>query len=136
MLVYLDNSATTKVREEVLKEIIEANENYYGNPSSLHRMGLMAGKNIEGEILPELEGLVADFNALTPEQQETVLKDMNYSATTSSTATRNALRSSMPTPPFLINSVFPIYLLLFQTNVFTHPFLMFSTAPAQVPPLL
>lgn len=47
MLVYLDNSATTKVREEVLKEIIEANENYYGNPSSLHRMGLMAEKKIE-----------------------------------------------------------------------------------------
>ncbi|HOK49804.1 MAG TPA: cysteine desulfurase family protein, partial [Sedimentibacter sp.] len=47
MLVYLDNSATTRVRNEVLKEIIDVNENYYGNPSSLHRMGLMAEKKIE-----------------------------------------------------------------------------------------
>ncbi|NLJ58430.1 MAG: cysteine desulfurase [Tissierellia bacterium] len=47
MIVYLDNSATTKVRKEVLDEIIEANENNYGNPSSLHRMGLRAEKEIE-----------------------------------------------------------------------------------------
>lgn len=40
MEVYLDNSATTKVRKEVLKQIIDVNEIYYGNPSSLHRMGL------------------------------------------------------------------------------------------------
>ena len=47
MIVYLDNSATTKVRDEVLKDIIDINENYYGNPSSLHRMGLMAEKKID-----------------------------------------------------------------------------------------
>ncbi|NLZ45800.1 MAG: cysteine desulfurase, partial [Clostridiales bacterium] len=48
MVVYLDNSATTKVRPEVLKEIIDVNENYYGNPSSIHRMGLKVEKKIEG----------------------------------------------------------------------------------------
>ncbi len=47
MIVYLDNSATTKVRTEVLQEIIDVNENYYGNPSSLHRMGLKVEKKIE-----------------------------------------------------------------------------------------
>ena len=47
MIVYLDNSATTKVRDEVLKEIIDTNVNYYGNPSSLHRMGLMVEKKID-----------------------------------------------------------------------------------------
>lgn len=47
MIVYLDNSATTKVRDEVLKEIIDVNENYYGNPSSLHRLGLMIEKKVE-----------------------------------------------------------------------------------------
>lgn len=47
MQVYLDNSATTKVRDEVLKEIIDANENFYGNPSSLHRMGLVVEKKID-----------------------------------------------------------------------------------------
>ena len=65
------------------------------NLENVEYQTIHSGKNIEGEILPELEGLVADFNALTPEQQETVLKDMNYSATTSSTATRNALRAAI-----------------------------------------
>lgn len=46
MIVYLDNSATTKIRDEVMKEIADANENLYGNPSSLHRMGLSAEKKI------------------------------------------------------------------------------------------
>ncbi len=44
MEIYLDNSATTKVRREVLNRIIDVNENIYGNPSSLHRMGLQAEK--------------------------------------------------------------------------------------------
>ncbi|HAQ41918.1 MAG TPA: cysteine desulfurase NifS [Clostridiales bacterium] len=47
MEVYLDNSATTKVRAEVLKQIIDVNENFYGNPSSLHRMGLQIEKRIQ-----------------------------------------------------------------------------------------
>lgn len=47
MIVYLDNSATTKIREEVLKDMIDANENYFGNPSSLHRMGLKVEKKME-----------------------------------------------------------------------------------------
>lgn len=46
MEVYLDNSATTRVRSEVLQQIIEINENFYGNPSSLHRMGLQIEKKI------------------------------------------------------------------------------------------
>lgn len=47
MEVYLDNSATTKVRPEILQKIIDINENFYGNPSSLHRMGLQAEKVIK-----------------------------------------------------------------------------------------
>lgn len=47
MEVYLDNSATTKVRKEVLKQIIDVNEIYYGNPSSLHRMGLQIENKIQ-----------------------------------------------------------------------------------------
>ena len=65
------------------------------NLEAVEHQTIHSGKSIEEVILPELEGLVADFNALTPEQQETVLKDMNYSATTSSTATRNALRAAI-----------------------------------------
>jgi cysteine desulfurase len=47
MEVYLDNSATTKVRPEVMEQIIDVNENFYGNPSSLHRMGLLIEKKIQ-----------------------------------------------------------------------------------------
>jgi len=63
MLVYLDNSATTKVRDEVLKEIIDAHENYYGNPSSLHRMGHKVEKKID-----EVRTLSAKLIGAKPEE--------------------------------------------------------------------
>ncbi|WDV44463.1 cysteine desulfurase family protein [Clostridiaceae bacterium M8S5] len=47
MNVYLDNSATTRVREEVIKEITKVLKESYGNPSSLHRMGFDAEKMIK-----------------------------------------------------------------------------------------
>ena len=40
--MYLDNSATTKVREEALKEMLPYFTEKYGNPSSLHDKGLEA----------------------------------------------------------------------------------------------
>lgn len=46
MLVYLDNSATTKQYEEVTKTMTEAAENFFGNPSSLHSLGLKSEKKI------------------------------------------------------------------------------------------
>jgi hypothetical protein len=65
------------------------------NLKEVEHHDIHSGKSIEEVILPELNKLVADFEALTLEQQETVLKDMNYSATTSSSATRNALRTAI-----------------------------------------
>lgn len=47
MEVYLDNSATTRVRQEVMDEVTDVNINCYGNPSSIHRMGLKTEKRIE-----------------------------------------------------------------------------------------
>lgn len=47
MEVYLDNSATTKVRQEVMDEVTDVNLNCYGNPSSIHRMGLNTEKRIQ-----------------------------------------------------------------------------------------
>ncbi|MDE4542073.1 cysteine desulfurase family protein [Thermoanaerobacterium saccharolyticum] len=44
MEVYLDNSATTKVRREVVEKMVEAMEVEYGNPSSAHRKGYNAEK--------------------------------------------------------------------------------------------
>src|SRR5690348_1040944 len=44
MEIYMDNSATTKPYDEVMKEIINVMQNYYGNPSSAYRLGLEAEK--------------------------------------------------------------------------------------------
>ena len=40
--IYLDNSATTRTDPEVASYIADVMVNQYGNPSSLHRRGLMA----------------------------------------------------------------------------------------------
>jgi cysteine desulfurase len=45
-LIYLDNAATTKPHEEVLQKSLSVYREMYGNPSSLHSMGL----DIEREI--------------------------------------------------------------------------------------
>jgi cysteine desulfurase len=42
--VYLDNSATTRPLPEVVGAVVDALENNYGNPSSLHRKGVEAGR--------------------------------------------------------------------------------------------
>ena len=45
-MIYLDNCATTKVREEVLEKMYESFKDDFGNPSSLHRLGLKSEKEI------------------------------------------------------------------------------------------
>lgn len=40
MNVYFDNSATTQPLPEVIKSMVEVSERYYGNPSSLHHLGV------------------------------------------------------------------------------------------------
>ena len=47
MFVYLDNSATTKPYAEVIAETVNYMETQYGNPSSLHRMGIPAEKALK-----------------------------------------------------------------------------------------
>lgn len=47
MLAYLDNSATTRQSEEVTRAMIDAAENSYGNPSSLHRLGVNSEKLVK-----------------------------------------------------------------------------------------
>lgn len=46
MNIYLDNASTTKTRKEIIEEIPYILEEKYGNPSSLHRMGLQSEKNL------------------------------------------------------------------------------------------
>ena len=46
-MVYLDYSATTPVRKEVLDTYVEASLKFIGNPNSLHKLGTDAKKLIE-----------------------------------------------------------------------------------------
>ncbi len=45
--IYLDNAATTQVREEVIAKMQEALAEYYGNPSSTHSFGRSAKTAVE-----------------------------------------------------------------------------------------
>ena len=56
MEIYLDNCATTKPREEVIDEINYMLKTCYGNPSSLHRLGLNAEKKVN-----ESREIIANF---------------------------------------------------------------------------
>lgn len=56
MNVYLDNSATTRPRDEVIEKMKFMLEECYGNPSSLHRLGFKAEKKVE-----EARKIVANF---------------------------------------------------------------------------
>ncbi len=47
MFVYLDNSATTKPYREVIETMVNYMEHDFGNPSSLHRMGITAEKGMK-----------------------------------------------------------------------------------------
>ncbi|MDZ5035266.1 aminotransferase class V-fold PLP-dependent enzyme, partial [Clostridium perfringens] len=40
MDIYFDNSSTTKPYKEVIDEVSNALEEYFGNPSSLHKIGI------------------------------------------------------------------------------------------------
>lgn len=56
MEVYFDNSATTKIYEEVIDVMSDIMRNYYGNPSSAHSLGVKA----EGK-LKESRKIFADI---------------------------------------------------------------------------
>lgn len=45
--IYFDNSATTKISENALNKYIEISKMQYGNPSSLHKAGFLAEKEVE-----------------------------------------------------------------------------------------
>ncbi len=47
MPIYLDNAASTKVSDEAIKSMVEVMSMDYGNPSSIHKMGLDAEKKMK-----------------------------------------------------------------------------------------
>ena len=54
MECYLDNSATTRCFDEVIKAVEDEMKTYYGNPSSMHKKGFEAEKKIR-----EATGIIA-----------------------------------------------------------------------------
>ena len=42
--IYFDNSATTKISDGAKNKMVEVMEKTFGNPSSLHKLGLDAEK--------------------------------------------------------------------------------------------
>ena len=45
--IYADNAATTKISQTAMKAMISAMENSYGNPSSIHQMGMAANDALQ-----------------------------------------------------------------------------------------
>lgn len=62
-MIYLDNSATTRPYEEVIFEMSRLQAECFGNPSSLHRMGLQAEK-----VLRKARTSVAESLHTSPEE--------------------------------------------------------------------
>ncbi len=60
MIIYLDNSATTKVSDDAAREMMNIMTNEYGNPSSLHSYGLSAEKELKKARLRIASALDAD----------------------------------------------------------------------------
>lgn len=60
MEVYLDNSATTRVRPEVVAAMVTAMEEDYGNPSSVHRRGQAAERAVRAARAAVAETLAAE----------------------------------------------------------------------------
>lgn len=46
-MIYLDNCSTTRPREAVIEVMSQAMMEYFGNPSSLHRLGMQSEKKIK-----------------------------------------------------------------------------------------
>ncbi|WP_100332086.1 cysteine desulfurase family protein [Bacillus xiapuensis] len=47
-MIYFDNSATTKPYKEALSAFVNVNEEWFGNPSSLHYLGMQAERLLSG----------------------------------------------------------------------------------------
>lgn len=63
MEIYLDNSSTTRPYKEVCEKVAKVMRDNYGNPSSLHRLGIAAEK----EIKSATEEIAAAFGVRTDE---------------------------------------------------------------------
>ena len=63
MSIYLDHAATTKPAEPVVRAITDCLTEHYGNPSSLHRVGLDAQL-----VMDSARRTVADAIGASPQE--------------------------------------------------------------------
>lgn len=81
---YFDNAATTRVKEEVLKEMLPYFNERYGNPSSLYSIGRISKKAIE-EARKKVASLLncqaneIYFTGCGSESDNTIIKGIAYS---------------------------------------------------------
>lgn len=81
---YFDNAATTRVKEEVLKEMLPYFNERYGNPSSLYSIGRISKKAIE-EARKKVASLIncqaneIYFTGCGSESDNTIIKGIAYS---------------------------------------------------------
>src|SRR3954453_13885912 len=62
-MIYFDNSATTRPYKEVLDSFVKVSSEYFGNPSSLHGLGVQAEK-----LLTQARVQVANLLAVKPSE--------------------------------------------------------------------
>ena len=80
---YFDNAATTKVKKEVVEEMMPYLNNQYGNPSSLYSIGRSAKKGIE-EARKKVASLIncnpneIYFTGCGSESDNTAIKGIAY----------------------------------------------------------
>lgn len=60
IMIYLDYSATTPTSKEVLDSFVEVSNKYFGNPNSLHKLGVEANKLIESATTQIMDILKLD----------------------------------------------------------------------------
>lgn len=61
-IIYLDHSATTKIKDEVLSEMQPFLSEYYGNASAEYKIGLASREKIE-EVRENIADLIhADYS--------------------------------------------------------------------------
>ena len=79
MEVYFDNSSTTKMYDNVIEEVVTGMKEYYGNPSSLHNLGLKSERKLKEcrSVISEIINAEANevhFNSGGSEGNNLILK--------------------------------------------------------------
>ena len=62
-MIYFDNAATTKIYDDALTSYVQVSEKFFGNPSSLHQLGVDAF-----QVLAKARSQVASLLSVQPEE--------------------------------------------------------------------